>query len=180
MGRPTSGRKRKYYEIAVKKNQDIALGKSSISEKLQNYDKIGPLGSLWKNWVGDFDEIHRLLNQEMSVSAELWMGEIFLIGRANSIKPPPGSKVRSKLNNISRTSELEGVNALNVDIWGRSRLNCLGNWGMRLKALFANIMVVGKVLVFALLQRNWDRRRRIGFIRFARFHFLVTYRTLLR
>ena len=62
--------KRKYYKIYVKTDA-IALGKSMISEKLKNSDKVGPLAPLDKNCVVDSEEVNRLLIQEQSVSSEI-------------------------------------------------------------------------------------------------------------
>ena len=40
--------KARYTQIAIKKNEDIALEKAQIKEKLKSYDKRGPLRSIEK------------------------------------------------------------------------------------------------------------------------------------
>ena len=64
--------KGKYTQIALKKNQAIALEKAQVKEKLRNYTKTGPLGSVEKHCVVDTEEISALLQKEDSVLVELW------------------------------------------------------------------------------------------------------------
>ena len=64
--------KDRYAQIAIKKNEAVALEKPHVKEKLMSYDKKGPSGSIEKNCIVDTEELSGLLNKEDSALAEMW------------------------------------------------------------------------------------------------------------